>query len=366
MSDTSSVPADDSFEKFQRAPFFFNLDWLRGISILLVILHHVPDLGGRLLILQRNGRYGVSLFFAISGFLICALLLREERQRGRIDLVRFYIRRSLRLFPLYYAILLLYVVLVFGLHQYSPENQALFRDKLLGHVFYFSNLTAVAGVGPFFFAWSLAVEEQFYLVFSQMLRWLRRGVLLAVIVVSLVAKITLLNLGWVDHRSSVVRIVLSYQEPILLGVLLAFAVQTRAGYRIVKNHIAHPVTLVLLGVALVGLLAAVEMTDRSAMVTQLAYVLMVMVIAGCAVRDNIPVLGSRLLNHIGKISYGIYLLHMLVIIAVKRYVTAEPGLILLLSSVGVTVLASIVYRYFEYPILQYKHRFRTLPSTVVR
>lgn len=105
-----------------------NLDWLRGISILMVIFHHVPNVGpdNLLSVLRANGRYGVSLFFTISGFLICSLLLMERERHGTIDIKAFYMRRTLRLFPLYYAVLAMYCLQIFVFHQYSSENQILF------------------------------------------------------------------------------------------------------------------------------------------------------------------------------------------------------------------------------------------------
>src|ERR1041385_9541451 len=114
-----------SFDDFQSQSYFGALDGLRALSILLVLLHHVtwwPDTSP-LHTLQENGRYGVAFFFVISGFLICTLFLREERKTGRIALWKFYGRRALRLLPLYYAVLILQSVLVFVLHQYSPDNQ---------------------------------------------------------------------------------------------------------------------------------------------------------------------------------------------------------------------------------------------------
>src|SRR5581483_6170987 len=96
-----SVDAPSGFAAFQRRDYFSALDGLRAASILLVLLHHVPPLAAPWDTLQANGRYGVSFFFAISGFLICTLFLREERKQGRIALGKFYGRRAVRLLPLY-------------------------------------------------------------------------------------------------------------------------------------------------------------------------------------------------------------------------------------------------------------------------
>jgi peptidoglycan/LPS O-acetylase OafA/YrhL len=171
MISTQYSHYDNAYRHFLSTTYFPNLDWLRALAIVGVILHHVALLNGPTEVLQANGRYGVSLFFAVSGFLICSLLIREEQQHGCINLRDFYIRRSLRLFPLYYSILLLYVALIYFFDQFSEANQALFWEKLPFHISYLSNLTAKSTQGPFFFSWSLAVEEQFYLVIRRQPPW---------------------------------------------------------------------------------------------------------------------------------------------------------------------------------------------------
>src|SRR3954464_10540115 len=111
---TTPHPTSLTLTQFRANSYFGGLDLLRGLSILLVIFHHVPPPAGSswLAVFHSNGRYGVSLFFVISGFLIATLLLRELRTLGSVSLGKFYLRRSLRLLPLYFACLALHAVLV--------------------------------------------------------------------------------------------------------------------------------------------------------------------------------------------------------------------------------------------------------------
>ena len=230
------VPAtgSDAGEAFQRTSYFTALDCLRAVSILLVLLHHVPPLpaGSLWRTLQENGRYGVAFFFAISGFLICTLFLREERRTGRVQLAKFYGRRAVRLLPLYYVVLALQAALVFGAHQYTPENQELFRAKLPAYLAYYANWLPTATAGPFFCAWSLAAEEQFYLVFGLLFVLVRRRALVGVAAGALLLKAAVYAaFGNVDTLSPWWRVIFSYQEAILWGVLLAFALDGCAGRR---------------------------------------------------------------------------------------------------------------------------------------
>src|SRR6476660_1823749 len=147
---------------------FGSLDGLRAISILAVIWHHAaPYWVSKTLI--DIGTYGVTLFFAISGFLITTLLIRERDKIGRIDLKAFYIRRVLRILPLYYGVLLLYIIVVAVLEKDAGAKQGFFHN-LPYFATYTSNLfVPLDGRVIFYFSWSLAAEEQFYLVWPPLL-----------------------------------------------------------------------------------------------------------------------------------------------------------------------------------------------------
>lgn len=203
-----------------------NLDGLRGVAILLVLLHHVPEFHrtNPLWTLQFNGRLGVSLFFTISGFLIATLFLRESAMHGAVNLKLFYLRRILRLFPLYYLVLAIEAAIVVFSGAYSPENRIIFMDKLPSYLFYFSNWHPLATKGPFFVAWSLAVEEQFYLVFGLLFAFVSRWTVASVCLFLLGAKIVVYNFTPVAQVYDALpwRVAFSYEEPILLGVLLGF------------------------------------------------------------------------------------------------------------------------------------------------
>src|ERR1700677_927543 len=119
---------ESSYEKFRSARFFGSLDGLRALSIVAVIWLHpwyetpyYPRLQATPVL--RQGFYGVQVFFVVSGFLITTLLLREMERYGKISLRDFYIRKALRIWPLYYAVLGIYVVnaLVFERARSAPR-----------------------------------------------------------------------------------------------------------------------------------------------------------------------------------------------------------------------------------------------------
>jgi peptidoglycan/LPS O-acetylase OafA/YrhL len=159
-----------------------SLDGLRAISIALVIAHHVA--GTRQSLIAASfadhmafGELGVRVFFVISGFLITGLLLKEQAKQGDIRLGRFYFRRTLRIFPPYYA----FIIVLIGLQAFGLIE--LMKGDVLHALTYTSNYHNRSwDTGH---TWSLAVEEQFYLLWPAVLLLLgrRRGLMAAALLI---------------------------------------------------------------------------------------------------------------------------------------------------------------------------------------
>jgi peptidoglycan/LPS O-acetylase OafA/YrhL len=140
------------------------LDGLRGLSVAIVLLYHAGFswMGG--------GFFGVEVFFVVSGFLITSLLLDEHDRDDRVSFRQFWKRRARRLFPALYAVLL--AVAVWAALAGSAEQQSQFRRDVVWSIFYVNNWGQILGDVPYFAGeppllrhlWSLAVEEQWYLV----------------------------------------------------------------------------------------------------------------------------------------------------------------------------------------------------------
>jgi len=335
-----------------------NLDGLRALAILLVLVHHTTEIELPLLDnFQFNGRLGVSIFFVISGYLICTLFLRERDRFGNVCLKSFYLRRIYRLFPLYYAVLLIECLLVFVLNAYSPENRALFADKLPSYLFYYSNWLATATQGPFFVSWSLAIEEQFYLAFGLMFAFLRRRLLIGILVAAYLCKFTLLNLTNLRdlHPDLPWAGLSTIQSSLLFGVLAAYLLHSRRGYAICRSLLAPAAAPWIILACMIGWLSLVRICLETNILALTFNVLSALLVISLSIRDSVPLIGGPAFSHIGKVSYGIYLLHMPIFGAVKR-VTLDPFAVLLLGVAGVIIAASISYRFFETPFLRLKER----------
>lgn len=286
------------------------LDGLRGIAILLVVAYHYTGYS-----IPLGGGYGVDLFFVLSGFLITTLLLEEREATGQIRLRNFYLRRARRLLP----------ALVVLLSAYLIYNAILGHDALLtvaDYGLYFGNIYYVAGHGVanngLDHLWSLAEEEQFYLVWPLLLllvaRTRRPVYWIAALVIALVAyRSTLIVDGATMHR--MYRAPDTHSEGLLLGAVLAFL--RRQGFT--AGEWAGK-----LGVALAVPPVIVWMWGIGLPVFELGAVLLVAAAVGDT--EIARALSVRPLVWLGQRSYSFYLWHFTVLWAfgLSRALLALP------------------------------------------
>jgi len=358
---------DSSYARFREVRFFGSLDGLRALSIIGVIWFHswwstpfYPTLAS--LPVLRQGEWGVHIFFVISGFLITTLLLREQKRSGTISIRDFYIRRSLRIWPLYYATVAIYVVIMLTFQRDSARSHTFFH-YLPGFLTYTYTwcITPNWPTGPFNLAWTLATEEQFYAFWPLVLQFLR-GIWSSVVMIAVIVLRLAAGYGWTSRvlppGSLPARIVLSVAIPICLGVLLGQALDSERGFRwlflILGGKWAAPAALAALAICLIPVHPPV-------LAASLATAALV---GACVIREDnglASILKLRPIAWIGVLSYGMYLLNSLSVYTV-RMALGKLGLIhpLVLFPCGVgvaTAAAFLSYRYFETPFLELKKRF---------
>ncbi|MFO0740174.1 MAG: acyltransferase [Labilithrix sp.] len=338
---------------------FPSFDGLRALAILPVVLHHstsgpMPGILGR-------GPLGVDLFFALSGFLITNLLLREKETTGAVRLGAFWARRALRIMPLYYGVLA-----VFALHAVFLREPGPVRDHFLHslpvHLTYTSNFlldTNVPHAIVFGFGWSLATEEQFYALWPLVLGFARRtraaaaGFMIVLLVVD-----QLTERGFLDAFVSGVpfRVLRSISTPIVLGSLLALALRVRAGYALFALVLARRCSS-LVAFAVVAYLA------WSGGSLLLAHVAMVGLVGACALRPDhllAPILEHPIARFIGDRSYGLYLLNIVATVLVKRHLGEDAPLALIFAlALGLSLLmAHVAHVLVERPLMAARARLR--------
>ncbi len=322
------------------------LDGLRGVAILFVMLAHT-QVGA----VHAAGTVGVTVFFTLSGFLITGLLLQDIDDHGRVRLGRFFARRARRLAPA--LLLFLAAMAVLGLVSRSPVVPDA-RD-ILGALFYVGNYTgAMAGRDTtILHTWSLAVEEQFYLVWPFVLmamvrvsrgRWLVPA-LVALVVASVVGRFVV----W-DGGSGILRVTYGTDlrvDALLIGCLVAVHLRRR-GPRRWWPGTAAVVVLALGASALVGVVW--EMLVVTALVPLLTGLVLLQVAGGGA-----SFLAAAPLTLLGRRSYGIYLWHYPVFALAS---VAPPGQRLVAWPIALCLTAAIAHlswRCVEEPFLRRSH-----------
>lgn len=295
-----------SVPRVRRVP---QLDGLRGVAVLLVVFAHAWDGVAphrtRLLegveLRSGGGYFGVQLFFVLSGYLITGLLLERVERDGRLDVAGFYVRRARRLLPALLLVLAVYAC-VAATRSGSARTDGF--GSIVRALLYVENLDPVIGRIPsdgwLGHTWSLAVEEQFYLLWPLVLllshrRWGRNGVAVvaaAAVVATVCARHLLVHVGLGDGNYFVMR-----WDALMLGCLLA------------ARPLRVPRAAGLLGfLALAGSLLYLP-PGQTWVFTGSALVCAVAVAAA----PQLTWLTWRPLVYVGSISYGLYLWHVLLL-----------------------------------------------------
>jgi peptidoglycan/LPS O-acetylase OafA/YrhL len=317
------------------------LDGIRGTAIALVVVAHasVPSSPAHFV-----GAAGVTSFFTLSGFLITALLLAEHDGSGRIDLGAFFLRRARRLMPA--LLVLLVVVGALGLLIPGFVHPVVY----LGALTYSGNWVAVATGGvydPLGHTWSLAVEEQFYLVWPLVFlavrclpaRW-QTGVLVAAVAGTALLPLALENAGmWLHtYYGSDTRAM-----PLLVGCLLAWLIHR-------STSAASLPWAAAVSLALAPLLAATMSTPaRTYLLPQVVAVLTATAIWAATRGPGVAWLEWPPLVLLGRRSYGLYLWHFPALYAAGLWLGP-------LAAAAVAIPAALVrtglsWRYVERPAL---------------
>jgi len=365
------------YKEYYSRRFFGSLDGFRCICIVAVIWHHTNTFPVIVPALER-GYLGVDMFFVISGFLIVTLLLRERERTGNISLWRFYMRRALRIFPLYYGLLtLLTLIFIFVAPQTKMAKP--FFEELPYYITYTSNW--IHPENFLVITWSLATEEQFYIVWPLVEKLIKRTSTIAAFLLAIIGINQLISFRLLDHQLetwfgisySNLNILQITFTPICLGVLLAHVLHSPKGFQQVTRWLHPtwtPALLLILSFLACNFPGGTDIPGWQRIIIQS---LMTLLLASCVIQEKHwlnGILTFAPIQRIGVISYGMYLLHWIGIDIGERFLKFT-GLsfsfdLFLLCFAITYVMSEITFRYYEKPFLDRKKTFSVFPSPAKR
>jgi len=331
------------------------------------ICHLVHELGyGD--VLSNIGGFGVDLFFTLSAYLITELLMREKERFGRLDVRAFYTRRILRIWPLYFG----YLAACFAASNLFPVLQIGWRFFGYFAVFLGNFALAVIGLTPGLAMvplWSVCVEEQFYITWPLIARYLsRRGVAIAGVLIwlfSIVSRWVMIREGFQVHLIEIGTI--CRLDPIACGMLLSSFL---GGSTELKLKISRR-TLVIIGADLWAFAGFCLYHSNTPAPIDLMVAFPAVAI-GCGTFTLATIgAGSWMYNprliYLGRISYGLYVYHGAAILMTLAIFASTPGWLRLVIcpplSLGATIaISAISYRWFETPFLRLKARYQYIRS----
>jgi peptidoglycan/LPS O-acetylase OafA/YrhL len=366
------------------------LDGIRGTAIAMVLVWHYFTLGAKVLpapasflsrslIPLRLMWSGVDLFFVLSGFLIGGILLDARGSSNYFKV--FYVRRFFRIVPIYFAVLLIFPTCLFVLQAFYPGNYSWLNENSLPW-YSFWTLTQnfwmahsnTLGSNMFAVTWSLAIEEQFYLTLPLIIRFFSRRCL-SILVASgiILAPILRTAILLISPTSWIAAFALMpcRADALLFGVLAAIILRKEQSWEALRNSGRYFTFLIFLLLAGITFLVLKSPAAYDSLMQKLGYSWIAFFYATVLVyvlthRESILAFLFRnsLLRWMGKLAYGIYLIHQ----AVQGFVYAlfwgkAPEIVSLytllatLASLILTlVITTLSWRYFEMPLIHIGHR----------
>ncbi|MFZ1529712.1 MAG: acyltransferase [Ferruginibacter sp.] len=370
--------------------YFKNLDGIRFIAAFLVILQHTAEykedakaaLPNSLLHqFKEFGGYGVTLFFVLSGFLIFYLLFAEHDFKKTIDIKSFYIRRILRIWPLYMGFGL---VLIFGIDYAmkilgTPVSTPVFVNLFYLLTFSINLQLLFSGInrGIIELYWSVCIEEQFYLVAPWLVKkWFPKMlyVIIALIGVGITSKFFMrwLEIGRGYHfnnNNPLYFFTLCRIDNFGIGALAAYIYFRKDLYRKVERFVTNKwiqATVTLFTILYMIKLVPMPWFERTYFFSTTPSVLYAYLILAASTGHFFVNLEKPLLKSLGKYSYGIYVYHavlsQLILVAFLKILPAKTVLnydiIYPLACTVITALvAALSYEIYEKPFMKLKQRF---------
>jgi peptidoglycan/LPS O-acetylase OafA/YrhL len=344
------------------------IDGLRFVAALLVFMLHLPLADG---VPFQWGWTGVDLFFIISTFLFTVLLSEEDRRTGTINVGYFYLRRCLRIMPLYYFYLIAVLVVFTDLAWWNPTNFKRVAGLFLLVDNFISMRNAWNATPYAVHLWTISFEMQVYLIVPLAYLVLRRTstraillIFVTLVLISLPLRLVIMERGYKFHAIYMMHFL--RPEAILTGTIIALAV--------IRAH-AWRLPFLIGGVLGLGVFVLMFVFDQRIMADNAQFygyaasaaIMGALVWEACRKGPLNSFLSLPPMRYLGKISYGIYVYHLICIEGIVTVLGVPSGMLMwtttLIAALALTVgVASTSYYLIERPFLRIKDRYELVPS----
>jgi len=371
--------------------YFPGLNGLRFFSALAVIITHVELIKHKLgffniwnnKLIHHLGVIGVSFFFVLSGFLITYLMLLEKNKFNSISIRKFYLRRILRIWPLYFLILIVgfFILPKLTYIPYFSENlSSNFKWNLIMYILMLPNLAfsfflAVPLIGQL---WSIGVEEQFYLIWPILLKYFKKisiNLLIKILVIWLFIKGLVLFIFKISDDNWVIilknNLAMLKFENMIIGAIGALLL-TENKIKLLNFIYKKSVLLFSMFGIFISLFILPDFFNDLLHIVHSFFFIIIILNVSCNSSSFLK-LENTFYNLLGKISYGIYMYHLVVIYFTIKFLdycnlfyakNIYSNLLLYIMVISITSLVSYMsYTLFERKFLKIKSRYTLINST---
>jgi peptidoglycan/LPS O-acetylase OafA/YrhL len=354
--------------------YFDTLDALRFLSFVKIFLLHLPITAFHWFnYFREGGDIGVSFFFVLSGFLITYFLLEEKTSTGKIQLKKFYLKRFLRIWPLYYLMVAFafctsYILDLVG---FSYSNEGYYPNWWMTILFLENyqmiQTGAFPNVSPLVVMWTLCVEEHFYIIWGLLLYFIRVRffllVLLICIILSCISRYIFISQGWMTIELSTNLIYFSF------GAIPAYLlVMKKARFEHLITRVSYPMKYLFIFFTTIYVLVSPHIIyPYKLWIEPLLFGILFSTLIAIVIPLNsrIRIGKNHILTQLGLYSYGLYLYHTIIInLLVQLFFRwgfsidkSLNAVIFTVVSMSFTILISLVsYWFFERYFLRWKTR----------
>jgi len=343
------------------------LNGIRGIAILMVIMSHLRLSTDGFYYKIFNGDLGVDLFFVLSGFLITTLCIKEKIATNNLSLRKFYIRRALRILPLAYLFLFVVEVLNLAFKLEIPTFQFLGAAFFILNLSYFRSHDLKAPIGHY---WSLATEEQFYLIFPPLFKLSFRGFCLAILLIVVLLPVFCLIQEYLPSINNGIlyaftHVLIKFQG-IAVGCLFSIIMFRYSGFAEIVS--SYKLLFNSIAIVLIFFLPFNFFYTINAVFINLTISLLIgyVIISNLEPRTDLfyIIFNNKVISYIGVLSYSIYIWQQIFTMHQPWENLFRIANSKLLNILALAIVAFCSYQFFERRFLRFKKKFTVVATSL--